>query len=87
MSLKKPPYAIPFVRINQQRLTLAQFKEDFDAYLEQDPEFKEAIITGARVIDDPTSLKDGAVVFDCYLQSSDCEGTFTVPVLRSDTLN
>lgn len=80
-------YVAPFVYIKRQRLTLEQFKEDFDAYLEEDPEFKDAIITGARMIDDPTTMKDGAIVFDCYLQSSNCEGTFTVPVLRSDILN
>lgn len=84
---KKTPYTKPFLNVKQQRLTLEQFKEDFDAYLEEDLDFKDAIILGARVIDDPKSIKDGAVVFDCYLPSIDCEGTFTVPVLHSDILN
>lgn len=85
--MKKVPYTAPFVHVKRQRLTLAQFKEDFDAYLAEDPEFEDAIIVGARMIDDPTTMKDGAIVFDCYLQSSNCEGTFTIPVLRSDILN
>ena len=85
--MSKMPYVAPFVHIKRQRLTLSQFKEDFEAFLEEDPEFKDAIIVGARMVDDPTTIKDGAIVFDCYLQSSNCEGTFTVPVLQSDILN
>ena len=80
---KKAPYTLPFVAVKQQRLTLAQFKRDFDTFLEDDPDFKDAIITGARLIDDPTSMNDGSVVFDCYLQKFDCNGTFTVPVTEA----
>ena len=84
---KKIPYTKPFFRVKQQRLTLEQFKEDFDSYLEEDLDFKGAIILDARVIDDPNSIKDGAVVFDCYLPAINCEGTFIVSVLHSDILN
>lgn len=76
----KMPYTMPFISVNQQRTTLAQFKRDFDMFLEEDPDFKDAIIMGARVVDDPKSINDGSVVFDCYLQKYNCKGTFTVPV-------
>lgn len=84
---KKTPYTKSFFRVKQQRLTLEQFKEDFDACLEEDLNFKGAIILDARVIDDPKSMNDGAVIFDCYLPAMNCEGTFTVPVMHSDILN
>ena len=80
---KKEPYTKPFITVKQQRLTLAQFKRDFDMFLEEDPDFKDAVIMGARLIDDPTSMNDGSVVFDCYLQKFDCKGTFTVPVTEA----
>ena len=80
---KKEPYTIPFVAVKQQRQTLAQFKRDFDMFLEEDPDYKDAIITGARIVDDPTSMNDGSVVFDLYLQRYDCKGTFTVPVTEA----
>ena len=79
----KTPYTMPFITLKQQRTTLAQFKRDFDMFLEEDPDFKDAIIMGARVIDDPKSMNDGSVVFDCYLQKFDCKGTFTVPVVEA----
>lgn len=81
--MKKEPYTKPFITVKQQRLTLEQFKRDFDMFLEEDPDFKDAVIMGARLVDDPTSLKDGAIVFDCYLQKFDCKGTFVVPVTEA----
>ena len=77
---KKVPYTFPLVKLEKQRMTLEQFKRDFDTFLAEDPDFKDAIITGARLIDNPKDISDGAIVFDCYLQKFDCKGTFTVPV-------
>lgn len=81
--MKKDPYIKPFITIKQQRSTLAQFERDFNMFLEEDPDFKDAIIMGARIVDDSESMYDGAVVFDCYLQKYDCKGTFTVPVTEA----
>lgn len=74
---------MPFAVIRQQRLTLKQFKEAFDVYLEAEPELEDAVIVDARMIDDVRTLNDGAIVFDCWVQEGDKIGTFMVPVIRA----
>lgn len=84
--MEKDPYLKPMIPIiKQQRPTLKEFKEDFDMYLSKDcdTDFDDAIITGVRMVDDPTKITDGAIVFDCYLPAINCEGTFTVTVRRA----
>lgn len=81
--MAKVPYTKPLVAVMRPRLTLEEFWKSFEMYLERDPEYKDAIITDARMIDDSGSEHDGAVIFDCYLPGEETYGQFVVPVLSS----
>jgi hypothetical protein len=81
--MAKVPYTKPLVAVMRPRLTLEEFRKNFEMYLERDPEFREAVIMDAQMIDDPGSEHDGAVIFECCLPEEGTYGQFVVPVLSS----